>query len=67
MRCSSALSACLLGGLALAAISSRAAPSSPSAPPRGIVVPFIQDDFQRALTEARATHRPIFIEAWAPW
>jgi hypothetical protein len=66
MRCSSALSACLLGGFALAAISSRAAPSGPSAPGR-IVVPFIQDDFQRALTEARATHRPIFIEAWAPW
>jgi len=28
---------------------------------------FIEDDYARALAEARATHRPLFVDAWAPW
>ena len=31
------------------------------------MVPFIQDDYTRALAEARARKVPLFIEAWAPW
>ena len=31
------------------------------------VLPFIQDDYARALAEARAKKLPLFIEAWAPW
>ena len=31
------------------------------------VVPFIQDDYTRAVAEARARKVPLFIEAWAPW
>jgi hypothetical protein len=38
-----------------------------SAPPASPVLPFIEDDYSKALAEARATHRPIFVEAWAPW
>jgi hypothetical protein len=38
-----------------------------SAPPASPVLPFIEDDYTKALAEARATHRPIFVEAWAPW
>ena len=34
---------------------------------RGMVVPFIQDDYARALAEAKAKKLPLFIEAWAPW
>ena len=30
-------------------------------------LPFIEDDFPKALSEARARNVPIFIEAWAPW
>ena len=30
-------------------------------------LPWIDDDYARALTEARAKQRPIFAEAWAPW
>jgi hypothetical protein len=30
-------------------------------------LPFIDDDYSRALAEARARHVPIFLEAWAPW
>ena len=30
-------------------------------------LPFIADDYARALAEARARGLPLFIEAWAPW
>ena len=30
-------------------------------------LPFIVDDYARALGEARAQKLPLFIEAWAPW
>jgi len=28
---------------------------------------FIADDYEKALSEARAQKLPLFIEAWAPW
>jgi thiol-disulfide isomerase/thioredoxin len=28
---------------------------------------FIEDDYARALAEARAAKKPLFIDAWAPW
>jgi len=31
------------------------------------VLPFIADDYPRALSEARSRKLPIFVEAWAPW
>lgn len=31
------------------------------------VVPFIADDLDRALADARRTRRPVFVESWAPW
>jgi hypothetical protein len=30
-------------------------------------LPFIEDDYPKALAEARARQLPLFIEAWAPW
>jgi hypothetical protein len=30
-------------------------------------LPFIEDDYGRALAEARTRNLPLFIEAWAPW
>ncbi len=30
-------------------------------------VPFIADNYARAVTIARARHVPIFVESWAPW
>jgi hypothetical protein len=30
-------------------------------------LPFIADDYPRALAEARAQRLPLFIETWAPW
>jgi hypothetical protein len=31
------------------------------------VLPFVEDDYARALKDARTRQVPIFIEAWAPW
>ena len=31
------------------------------------VLAFIQNDYAKALTQAKAAHKPIFVEAWAPW
>ncbi len=31
------------------------------------ILPFIADDFPRALATARAESKPILLEAWAPW
>lgn len=40
------------------------APASSDAPPR---LRFIEDDYDRALTEARTRGIPLFVDAWAPW
>ncbi|HSP13142.1 MAG TPA: hypothetical protein VLV78_00135 [Thermoanaerobaculia bacterium] len=31
------------------------------------VLPFIEDDFGKAVARARAKNEPIFVDAWAPW
>jgi hypothetical protein len=51
-----------LAVLALAAAPALAAPA-----PARLVLPFIENDYPRALSEARAKKLPIFAEAWAPW
>ncbi len=33
----------------------------------GPVLPWIEDDFARAVTEAKARKLPMFVESWAPW
>jgi hypothetical protein len=43
-----------------------AAPAAGAPAPRE-VLPFIADDYPKALAAARAAHKPIFLEAWAPW
>ena len=51
--------------LGVLAITGNAAALEKAATPP--VLPFIQDDYDRALAEARARNVPLFIEAWAPW
>jgi tetratricopeptide (TPR) repeat protein len=41
-----------------------AAGSTAAAPSK---LEFVEDDYARALAEARATKRPIFVDAWATW
>lgn len=31
------------------------------------VLPFIEDDYARALADAKQRNVPLFVEAWAPW
>ena len=40
---------------------------APPASKRAEALPFIADDYHRALDEARARKLPIFVECWAPW
>ncbi len=41
--------------------------SAPPAATRGPALPFIEDDYPRAVAEARAKKLPLFVESWAPW
>jgi hypothetical protein len=41
--------------------------SASPAPAARPALPFIDDDYPKALAEARAKKLPIFVEAWAPW
>jgi len=52
--------------LLLALAASAALATSPAPGPK-LVLPFIADDYTRALAEARARKLPLFIESWAPW
>ena len=38
-----------------------------SAPAHQNALPFIEDDYPKALAEARARNLPLFVEYWAPW
>jgi hypothetical protein len=51
-------SSLFLGGLLLASSLASAAKE---------VLPFIADDYPKALAAARAEKKPIFLETWAPW
>jgi endonuclease YncB( thermonuclease family) len=51
-----------LAALLLAALASAGAADAPRP-----ALPFIEDDYGRALEQARSRRVPIFIEAWAPW
>ena len=61
-----ALAAPAAGATAPARPAAAAKPKSATAAPH-LALPFIQDDYPRALAEARARKVPLFIEAWAPW
>jgi hypothetical protein len=30
-------------------------------------LPFLHDDWPRALEQAKVSHRPLVVETWAPW
>jgi hypothetical protein len=47
--------------------SAPAATARPAATEAAPVLPFIADDYPKALSEARAKRVPIFADAWAPW
>jgi len=32
-----------------------------------LALPFVEDDYTKALAEAKSKAVPLFVEAWAPW
>ncbi|MGD0530277.1 MAG: thioredoxin family protein, partial [Polyangiaceae bacterium] len=42
------------------------ASASPAVPENGAIA-FVENDYPRALAEARARHVPLFVDTWAPW
>ena len=50
------------GSPAASAVAPAAVPA-----PAAAALPFIADDWPRALAEAKRRRVPIFVEAWAPW
>ncbi|SEL36462.1 Tetratricopeptide repeat-containing protein [Stigmatella aurantiaca] len=59
--------ACLLAvGLLACSTSRTQAPDAPAPATEG-PLPFIADDYGRALEEAKARGLPLFVDTWAPW
>jgi hypothetical protein len=52
----------LLVAAALAGPAVAGAATAPTAP-----LPWIEDDYAKAVAEAKSRKVPIFLEAWAPW
>jgi len=52
------------GSLAVAATSTTAASHGPA---KKQVLPWIEDDWTRAVALAKQRKVPIFVESWAPW
>lgn len=61
-----ALLAASSGGAAPAASRPASAPSAARAASRA-VLPWIEDDYARAIAEGKRRGLPVFVEAWAPW
>lgn len=54
-------------GLVWALLAVSGAASGKAVPAGGQALPFVDNDYPKALSEARAKKLPLFIEAWAPW
>jgi hypothetical protein len=61
------LSSLLVVGLLACTASRTSTVSEPSASHARAPLPFIEDDYPRALAEAKAKGLPLFVDTWAPW
>ena len=52
--------------LATALVALRSGAGHAATAPRA-VLPFVADDYAKAVAEAKARKVPLFIESWAPW
>jgi uncharacterized protein YceK len=66
MRRALALAAVALLAAGCASVPTRTMPK-PAPESRPHALPFVEDDYARALADARARSVPLFVEAWAPW
>lgn len=53
--------------LALVSLVADVAHAAPPPPAPAEALPFIEDDYGRALELAKKTRRPLFVDSWAPW
>jgi len=51
----------------LAVLVLAAAPALAAAEPARPVLPFIENDYTKAIARAKAKNIPLFVDAWAPW
>ena len=64
------LSSLLLAAALVSSTHAAPAPAAPRSVKRAVpkqVLPWIEDDWTRAVATARARKLPIFVESWAPW
>ena len=61
------LSSLLVVGLLACTAARTSAVSEPPAAHAQASLPFIEDDYSRALTEAKSRGLPLFVDTWAPW
>jgi hypothetical protein len=61
------LSSLLLVGLLACTAARTSAVSEPAASHASAPLPFIEDDYSRALSEAKSRGLPLFVDTWAPW
>ena len=54
-------------GLLACTASRTSAPEPAAAAHEGAPLPFIEDDYARAVSEAQAKGVPLFVDTWAPW
>lgn len=54
-------------GLLACTASRTTAPEASAAAHGGAPLPFIQDDYESALAEAKTKGIPLFVDTWAPW
>lgn len=57
----------VVGLLACTASRTSGPEATAAAAHEGASLPFIADDYDRALTEAKAKGLPLFVDTWAPW
>lgn len=64
-----ALLALLVAGAVLAPQAAGAAPKAKAKPVTHAksVLPWVEDDYERAIADAKARGVPVFVESWAPW
>jgi len=56
-----------IGALAADTAARPAGTAKPLPARPAMVMPWIEDDYARAVSEAKARKVPIFVESWAPW
>lgn len=54
-------------GAACSASPAAAIPATPAPAGPRMVLPWIEDDWSKAVATAKARKVPIFVESWAPW